>query len=240
MTKRIRKILFLVCLVLFILLAPTIILYSQGYRFDFDSKKLTQTGGLFLKILPKQAEVYLDDKLKKKTDFFFGSVLVENLLPKEYKIEVKKEGFYLWEKTLAVKEKEVTETKNIVLFPEEPKFQILTTGVKNFWPSIDQRKMVLLEETNPPTGGGWTLKLYELDNGRFPAAGQGLKALVEKPSTSPKPANWNGPYVENRALIDPWGKEYIYRYPGTHGTDYDLYSLGRSGQDDDENISNWE
>lgn len=84
------------------------------------------------------------------------------------------------------------------------------------------------------------LKLYELDNGRFPTTEQGIKALIEKPTKSPVPANWNGPYVENKKLLDPWGKEYVYKYPGTHGTDYDLYSLGASGEDDDTNITNWE
>jgi len=83
MTKKTRTILFLICLFLFLLIAPSAIFYSQGYRFDFDSKKITQTGGLFLKVFPKSAEIYLDGKLKKKTDFFFGSILIENLLPKK-------------------------------------------------------------------------------------------------------------------------------------------------------------
>jgi general secretion pathway protein G len=84
------------------------------------------------------------------------------------------------------------------------------------------------------------LKLYELDNGRFPTTEQGIKALVAQPSTSPVPNNWNGPYVENKSMVDPWGNEYIYKYPGSHGTDYDLYSLGKSGEDDDTNITNWQ
>ena len=83
MTKKMRKILFLLCLFLFLLIAPTAILYSQGYRLDFENKKFTQTGGIFLKILPKQVEVYLDGKLRDKTDFFFGSILIEDLLPKK-------------------------------------------------------------------------------------------------------------------------------------------------------------
>ena len=83
------------------------------------------------------------------------------------------------------------------------------------------------------------LKLYELDNGYFPTNEQGINALVSKPTLPPKPTNWNGPYVENRSLLDPWGREYEYRYPGTHGNDYDLYSLGKSGEDDDTNINNW-
>ena len=100
MTKRTRTILFLICFLLFLLAAPSAILYSQGYRLDFENKKLTQTGGFFLKAEPKQVEIYIDGKLVKKTDFFFGSALIENLLPKRYKIEIKKEGYHPWEKKI--------------------------------------------------------------------------------------------------------------------------------------------
>jgi hypothetical protein len=159
MTKRTRTILFLVCLFLFLLIVPLAVLYSQGYRIDWDNKKLTQTGGLFLKILPKQVEVYFDGKLKEKTDFFFGSILIENLLPKKYKIGVKKAGFYPWEKTLEIKEKEVTEAKNIVLFPENPDFTILTKEVEGFWFSPNQKEIILKEKEK----NGWSLKLYQIE-----------------------------------------------------------------------------
>lgn len=91
-------------------------------------------------------------------------------------------------------------------------------------------------KVNIPTA----LKLYELDNGRYPTTAQGLKALIAKPTTEPMPQRWNGPYIERRSILDPWGNEYVYRYPGTRGVDYDLYSLGRTGADDDSNIVNWE
>lgn len=82
------------------------------------------------------------------------------------------------------------------------------------------------------------LKLFELDNGNFPTTEQGLAALVEKPALPPAPTNWNGPYLE-KLPIDPWGRPYLYRCPGTHGLDYDLYSLGRDDKENENNISNW-
>lgn len=84
------------------------------------------------------------------------------------------------------------------------------------------------------------LKLYELDNGTFPTTQQGLQALISAPSRAPVPRNWNGPYVEGGSLSDPWGNDYRYRYPPERGVDYDLYSYGPSGVDDDENITNWD
>ena len=84
------------------------------------------------------------------------------------------------------------------------------------------------------------LRLYELDNGMFPTTEQGLKALIVQPTTAPIPKNWNGPYVEGKKCLDPWGRVYMYRNPSTHGMDFDLYSLGKSGEDDDFNVVNWE
>jgi len=82
------------------------------------------------------------------------------------------------------------------------------------------------------------LKLYELDNGRFPSGEDGgLTALFNKPSNA---GNWNGPYLEKKPL-DPWGKEYQYKCPGTHRTyDYDLYSLGHDGTESEDDIKNWD
>ena len=157
MTRRTRKILFFVFFLIFLLGAPLIILYEQGYRFDLEKKSLTQTGGLFLKVIPKQTEIYINGKLVKKTDFFFGSALIENLLPKKYIIRVEKEGYFPWEKSLEIREREVTEAKNVVLFPVKLNFEILSRDIKNFWLSPDGEKLIL-KETN---GNGWSLKLYE-------------------------------------------------------------------------------
>jgi len=167
MTKRAKTILFLACLFLFILLAPSIIMYSQGYRINFgandNGKMLTQTGGIFLKILPKQADIYINDKIKKRTDFLFGSVLIENLIPGKYKVEIKKstsqEEYYSWEKTLQVQEKQVVEAKNVVLFPKKINFSSLSDKVENLWLSPDQRKLILKENEK----NSWSLKLYDLE-----------------------------------------------------------------------------
>lgn len=81
------------------------------------------------------------------------------------------------------------------------------------------------------------LDLYELDNGRYPNSEEGLNALLTKPGSA---KNWNGPYLKKRPT-DPWGNEYKYAYPGTHGGDYDLYSLGPDGgEGTGDDITNWE
>jgi general secretion pathway protein G len=71
------------------------------------------------------------------------------------------------------------------------------------------------------------LGLYKLDTGAYPATAQGLQALREKPGDMP---NWAGPYLQKDVPLDPWGRPYQYKYPGDHGEDPDIISLGADGQ----------
>ncbi|WP_299511235.1 type II secretion system major pseudopilin GspG [uncultured Limnohabitans sp.] len=71
------------------------------------------------------------------------------------------------------------------------------------------------------------LKLYKLDNQRFPSAEQGLNALVTKPSSEPVPGNWK-PYLD-KLPNDPWGRAYVYMNPGIKG-EVDVLSFGADGQ----------
>ena len=71
------------------------------------------------------------------------------------------------------------------------------------------------------------LKLYRLDNQRYPSAEQGLQALVVKPTVGAIPANWK-PYLD-KLPNDPWGNAYQYVNPGVKG-EIDVYSLGADGQ----------
>ena len=59
--------------------------------------------------------------------------------------------------------------------------------------------------------------------------------------TAPADApNWKGPYIKRGVPNDPWGKPYVYRYPGTNNTNgYDLYSLGPDGREGNDDIDNW-
>lgn len=166
MTKRTRTILFFICSVLFLVIAPSIVFYYMGYRFNFDSKKIVQTGGLYFKAWPKGVQIYIDRKLKRRTDFFFGSALIEDLLPKKYEIEIKKSGYHSWEKTLQIEEKKVTELKNVFLIPESPVFNDLAKNVDSFWPSRDGKKLILKEIAED----SWSLKILEL--------GRGVKTLL--------------------------------------------------------------
>ena len=72
------------------------------------------------------------------------------------------------------------------------------------------------------------LKLYRLDNQRYPSTEQGLQALITKPTIAPIPPNWKtGGYID-RLKLDPWGLAYQYQMPGTRG-EVDVFSYGADG-----------
>lgn len=72
------------------------------------------------------------------------------------------------------------------------------------------------------------LRLYRLDNTRYPTSEQGLGALVSRPTVAPAPANWKaGGYLE-RLPKDPWGNPYLYLNPGLRG-EIDVFSFGADG-----------
>jgi general secretion pathway protein G len=86
------------------------------------------------------------------------------------------------------------------------------------------------------------LKLYRLDNQRYPSTEQGLQALVTRPQSAPLAPNWKaGGYVE-RVPLDPWGNPYHYLNPGVRG-ELDVFSLGADGapggEGNDADIGSW-
>lgn len=85
------------------------------------------------------------------------------------------------------------------------------------------------------------LDLYYLDSGRYPTSGEGLTALVQKPDGA---TVWNGPYLKSNAVPnDPWGRPYVYKFPGQHGS-FDIVSLGAEGREGGtetaSNITSWQ
>jgi len=87
------------------------------------------------------------------------------------------------------------------------------------------------------------LKLYRLDNMRYPSTEQGLQALVARPASMPAAANWKaGGYLE-RLPTDPWGNPYQYLNPGVRG-ELDVFSLAADGapggEGNDADIGSWD
>ncbi len=87
---------------------------------------------------------------------------------------------------------------------------------------------------------------FRRDNGYYPSTEQGLKALIEKPSSGRVPSSYpRGGYLKGAAIPkDPWNCEFNYYSPGLHGNPVEITSLGadcqEGGEDVDEDINSWE
>jgi general secretion pathway protein G len=86
---------------------------------------------------------------------------------------------------------------------------------------------------------GQALDQYRLDTGHYPTTEQGLTALNHAPGNEKK---WAGPYLKKAVPEDPWGKSYLYKFPGERA-EYDLFSLGKDGamggEGDAQDVGNW-
>ena len=84
------------------------------------------------------------------------------------------------------------------------------------------------------------VEMFRLDMGRYPSQSEGLAILTTKPANQPK---WNGPYLQKAVPLDPWGRAFIYRFPGEHG-DYDLSTLGKDGvpggEEENTDVGSWQ
>jgi hypothetical protein len=149
-------------ILVFLVIAPITTFYAIGWRFDFKTNKFYEIGALFLKIQPKNTEIWIDGKLNKKTDFLFGSVLIEGLLPKTYSIQIKKDGYNDWQKDFEVKKREVTEAKNIFLFPKNPELSVLSQNTDALFLGKND-KQILFKKINEEDAKNIFWELYSLD-----------------------------------------------------------------------------
>jgi general secretion pathway protein G len=83
-----------------------------------------------------------------------------------------------------------------------------------------------------------SLKLFKMDQGRFPSESEGLEALVQPPSNLPKPAEFppDGGYLGGAVPLDPWGRPYGYFSPGRNGAAYELVSQGENTDSPEDDI----
>jgi len=112
--------------------------------------------------------------------------------------------------------------------------------VLNILPNVDKAKVNKAKQDIQSLE--LALSEFYLDNSKYPTTEQGLQALVTQP-TDPTIRHWKpGGYVQ-RVSKDPWGNDYQYVFPGTHGKAYDLFSYGADGQPGGEGINadigNW-
>jgi len=133
MDKQTRKILFVACLLSFLILCPIILAYSIGYYYDFNNQKIIPTGSILLKSIPAKSSIYLDNTLLEQTT----PTYINNLESGNYSIKIRKNGFTSWEKAITVKNHQLSIAENILLLPTDSYTEMLSNNIEqvSFSPS---------------------------------------------------------------------------------------------------------
>ena len=150
MKKSTRTRLFLLFLGAFLIAAPCVILYSQGYRLDLEARSVVKTGAIFVEPRPAPVELYINKNLIKRSNFVFQNIYTGNLIPRVYSVEVKKQNYLSWEKQLLVLPKLVTEAKNIYLFPDNAVVKKITDSARDFYFSPSREKFAFISASPIP------------------------------------------------------------------------------------------
>ncbi len=142
MNIRYRRIVYLSFIFIFLIITPVIILYTAGYRYNFQKNKIQKTGILILKSSPTGASIYLNGELRKEKT----QARIANLLPDDYNIKIEKENFYPWQKTLPVQSRLTTFAENITLFEKNLPTEVVESNSELFSLSPDKIKIVYLDK----------------------------------------------------------------------------------------------
>lgn len=151
---RLRRGLYYLYVLLFLVTAPTVVLYTAGYRFDFRTQSLVKTGALSVTTVPRGAELLLsgDEQLTKTPS------LLKNVIPGTYELTLSKEGYHSWQRQIQVNSRETTFVDEVVLFLDsESVGQIVEDGAEAVSASGNGDRYAYVE-----TGGSW-YEIWEAD-----------------------------------------------------------------------------
>ncbi len=116
MTLTHRRILYSLFFLIFFITAPIVVLWAEGYKYNFTKNRFEKTGVLFLESKPSKAEIYLNNELQDDKT----TARLKNLLPDDYQVEIKKQGYQSWQKKLRVYPGQTTFAQYIRLFKQDP------------------------------------------------------------------------------------------------------------------------
>ncbi|HYE60138.1 MAG TPA: PEGA domain-containing protein [Candidatus Kapabacteria bacterium] len=125
LTKPIRRLIMVFLFMLFFLIAPLVLFYTAGYRYDVENKTIQQTGVISIDVEPNDAAVYLNTvRIDRRMP-----LRLANRAPGTYHIRIEKEGYKTWEKDITVSSRKTTYIKDITLFRDSLPVPFLTTDV---------------------------------------------------------------------------------------------------------------
>jgi len=145
MNRTQRKLFTLFFVLLFFLVAPTVVLFAQGYRFNLQNNVFIYSGSITIKSWPRDINIYIDgeEQTNKHMSIINGARTVNGIKPGKYRITCSKPGYTSWEKDIEVHSGVSTEFWNVLLFPEKESFDIASYEVPG-----DFKQFFLSPESN--------------------------------------------------------------------------------------------
>lgn len=126
------------CITLFLVLLSAILFYTFGYQLDTETGETIQTGGLVIKTPIKDVTVYQNGEIAKRNgfinDLITDFIKIDNLKPKAYSIEIRKDGYQTWKKTIEIKPGQVEKFENIIILKDQYEEQAVASDIslKNY------------------------------------------------------------------------------------------------------------
>lgn len=164
MNKKTRLIILLFCVVCFLVIAPILVLYSMGYRFDFEETEVVTTGGIYVRTFPTAGQIIIDSHISEKPGMFSNSIFVQSLLPENHSVAIKKDGYYDYSKTLAVQEGQVTKLENVLLIKKSITFSDIADKIDYFSVAPNNQNII----TAAVGAKNITFNYFSLNNGNKP------------------------------------------------------------------------
>ncbi|MBI4993165.1 MAG: PEGA domain-containing protein [Candidatus Magasanikbacteria bacterium] len=127
LTRSIRRLIMLGLILIYLIIAPIIIAYTAGYRYDFQTGEIKQTGVLSIDVKPKTAQVFINGALMKES----LPIYLPNRAPGSYKIKISLPGYKDWEKDILIESKKTAYIKKVTLFKESLPMEIMKEYAKN-------------------------------------------------------------------------------------------------------------
>jgi hypothetical protein len=154
MTQRVRKYLFLLFLLIFLIATPLVCLYAAGYKFN-SSFKIQRTGAFNINTKPTNAKIILNDKPQQdffEKYFFLNQGYIttpaklKNVLPGEYIIKLEKDGYWPWQKKLTVEPGQTTFIEHVSLFKKDLPLLLAEGNIKNFSLSPNKKMLAAISD----------------------------------------------------------------------------------------------
>jgi len=145
MNRTQRKLFAWFFVLLFALVAPTVVLFAQGYRFSLENNIFIYSGSITIKSWPRDVEIFIDgDKQEEKSlSIINGTHTINGIKPGKYRLTCSKPGFVTWEKDIEVHSGISTEFWNVILFPEDS-----SDNMSNFESPAETEQIFLSPNSN--------------------------------------------------------------------------------------------